>query len=148
MREMKDDGPSESPCVGEASNRHMLRRSRPFVVSDVLKGATLRRRVGVRKTIAGDVSLFKFRCHQNRGVLGPPGRVRRVPADWPDGDRHGGDVSLTCCFRMELGKVHPDTASPEAGGDREPLKQQKLREVEYRCVGALADQLVVVTKLL
>lgn len=69
MWKMKDYGPSESPCVGEASNRNMLRRSRPFVVSDVLKGAKLRRRVGVRKTIAGDVSLFKFRSHQNRGSL-------------------------------------------------------------------------------
>lgn len=39
MRKMKDFGPSESLCVGEASNRHMLRRLRSFVVSDVLKGA-------------------------------------------------------------------------------------------------------------
>ncbi len=65
------------------------------------------------------------------------------PADWPGGDRHGGDVSLACCFRMELGKVHPETTACSRR-DREPLKQQKLREVEYRCVGALADQLVVV----
>ena len=65
-----------------------------------------------------------------------------MPADWPGGDRHGGDVSLACCFRMELGKVHPDTAACSRR-DREPLKQQKLREVEYRCVGALADQSVV-----
>jgi hypothetical protein len=90
--------------VGEASNRHMLRRLRPFVVSDVFKRRQLRRRVGVRKTIAGDVSLFNFRCHQNRRVLVLSGRVRRVPADWPGGDRHGGDVSLTCCFRMERGE--------------------------------------------
>ena len=67
--------------------------------------------MGVRKTIAGDVSLFNFRCHQNRRVLVLSGRVRRVPADWPDGDRHGGDVSLTCCFRRERGKVHPDTVA-------------------------------------
>lgn len=67
--------------------------------------------MGVRKTIAGDVSLFNFRCHQNRRVLVLSGRVRRVPADWPGGDRHGGDVSLACCFRMERGKVHPDTAA-------------------------------------
>jgi transposase-like protein len=40
LRKMKDNGPSESPCVGETSNRHMLRRLRPFVVSDVLKGAS------------------------------------------------------------------------------------------------------------
>jgi hypothetical protein len=85
--------------------------------------------VGVRKTIAGDVSLFNFRCHQNRRVLVLSGRVRRVPADWPGDDRHGGDVSLACCFRMELGKVHPDTAacshaaigSPSSGGNRERL---------------------------
>ena len=99
--------------------------------------------MGVRKTIAGDVSLFNSRCHQNRRVLVLSGRVRRVPVDWPGGDRHGGDVSLACCFRMELGKVHPDTTACSRR-DREPLKQQKLREVEYRCVGALADQLVVV----
>ena len=52
-------------------------------------------------------------------------------------------MSLACCFRMELGKVHPDTAACSRR-DREPIKQQKLREVEYRCVGALADQSVVV----
>jgi hypothetical protein len=75
-----------------------------------VKRRQLRRRVGVRKTIAGDVSLFNFRCHRNRRVLEPSGQVWRVPADWPDGDRHGGDVRLTCCFRRERGKVHPDTA--------------------------------------
>jgi hypothetical protein len=76
-----------------------------------VKRRQLRRQVGVRKTITGDVSLFNSRCHQNRRVLVLSGRIRRVPADWPDGDRHGGDVSLACCFRMELGKVHPDTAA-------------------------------------
>jgi hypothetical protein len=49
---------------------------------------------------------------------------------------------------MKRGKVHPDTAVRDPGCDRETLKQQKLREVEYRRVGALADQLVVVRKLL
>jgi hypothetical protein len=76
-----------------------------------VKRRQLRRRVGVRKMIAGDVSLFNFRCHQNRRVLEPSGQVWRVPADWPGGDRHGGDVRLTCCFRRERGKVHPDTAA-------------------------------------
>ena len=52
-------------------------------------------------------------------------------------------MSLACCFRTELGKVHPDTAACSRR-DRETLKQQKLREVEYRCAGAPADQLVVV----
>jgi len=129
VRKMKDDGPSESPCEGETSNRHMLRRLRPFVVSDVFKRRQLRRRVGVRKTIAGDVSLFNFRCHQNRRVLVLSGRVRRVPADWPDGDRHGGDVSLTCCFRRERGKVHPDTAARSRAATGRPSSSRNCERL-------------------
>lgn len=34
-------------------------------------------------------------------------------------------MSLTCCFRMELGKVRPDTATPRTSGDRETLKQEE-----------------------
>jgi hypothetical protein len=49
---------------------------------------------------------------------------------------------------MELGKVHPDTAARIRAAIGRPSSRKKLREVEYRCVGALADQLVVVTKLL
>lgn len=31
------------------------------------------------------------------------------PKFWPGGVRHGGDVSLICCFRTERGKACPDT---------------------------------------
>jgi hypothetical protein len=48
-----------------------------------------------------------------------------VPADWPGGVRHGGDVSPACGFRAERGKAHADTAVllralvAGAGGERE-----------------------------
>ena len=46
-------------------------------------------------------------------ILCDPGGAWRVPASWPGGVRHGGDVSLICCFRMERGKARPDTATPQ-----------------------------------
>jgi hypothetical protein len=49
---------------------------------------------------------------------------------------------------MELGKVHPDTAACSHAATGSPSSRKKLREVEYRCVGALADQFVVVTNRL
>jgi len=47
-----------------------------------------------------------------------------VPADWPGGVRHVGDVSLVCCSRTERGKARPDTAVSGGGdGDRESAKR-------------------------
>src|SRR5262249_28363034 len=46
--------------------------------------------------------------------------ARRVPADWPGGVRHVGDVSLVCCSRMERGKVCLGTAFR---GERERPKR-------------------------
>ena len=88
------------------------------------------RQVGTRKTvrspgdgIAGEVSL-RIRWHQNRGFRVAPGGVWRVPADWPGGVRHVGDVSLICCSRTERGKARPDTAVSGGGdGDRESAKR-------------------------
>ena len=51
-----------------------------------------------------------------------PGGVWRVPASWPDGVRHEGDVSLVCCFCTERGKAYPDTTALW-GGDRERPKR-------------------------
>jgi len=34
-----------------------------------------------------------------------------VPTDWPDGVRHGGDVSLICGIRVEREKARLDTAT-------------------------------------
>src|SRR4029453_4349002 len=65
-------------------------------------------------------------------ILCDPGAAWRVPADWPGGVRHGGDVSLICCFRMERGKGRPDTATRQ-GGDRERPKRQQPQGTEYRC---------------
>jgi hypothetical protein len=39
-----------------------------------------------------------------------PGRVWRVPADWPGGVRHGGDASPVCGFCMKQEKAGVDTA--------------------------------------
>jgi hypothetical protein len=38
------------------------------------------------------------------------GGAWRVPAYWPGGVRHGGDVSLVCCFCAEREKASADTA--------------------------------------
>src|SRR5919197_6011421 len=65
---------------------------------------------GERKQITDDVSK-EIRWHQNRGVFAALGRVWRVPADWPDGARHGGDASLVCGFHAERGKACPGTAT-------------------------------------
>jgi hypothetical protein len=68
-----------------------------------------------------------------------------VPAYWPGGVRHGGDVSLICCFRVEREKACPETSAPR-GGERERPKRLKPQGIEYRRGGALADWLVVVMK--
>jgi hypothetical protein len=84
------------------------------VVSDVEKAlfeASGRDQEDERERIIDDVSLFNFRWHQNRGVLLIRGRVWRIPVYWPDGVRHGGDVSLICRFCMERGKACLDTAA-------------------------------------
>ena len=54
-----------------------------------------------------------------------------MPAYWPGGVRHVGDVSPVCGFRMEQEKAGPDTAR-RAAGERECSKQQALQGVEYR----------------
>jgi hypothetical protein len=47
-----------------------------------------------------------------------------MPADWPGGVRHAGDVSPVCGSRTERGKARPDTAAClVAGGDREQPKR-------------------------
>jgi hypothetical protein len=67
--------------------------------------------VGTRKTTAADVSLRNPGGIKTEGSSVPSGWVWRMPADWPGGARHGGGVSLGCCFRTERGKVRPDTAT-------------------------------------
>lgn len=47
-----------------------------------------------------------------------------MPAYWPGGVRHGGDVSLVCCFRVEREKARFDTAAGK-GGERERPKRPK-----------------------
>lgn len=75
-----------------------------------------------RERITDDVSLFNFRWHQNRGVLLIPGRVWRISAYWPDGVRHGGDVSLICRSCTERGKACLDTVA-QVGRERECSKR-------------------------
>ena len=47
-----------------------------------------------------------------------------MPAYWPGGVRHGGDVSLVCCFHVEREKARPETSAPQ-GGERERPKRLK-----------------------
>ena len=53
-----------------------------------------------------------------------PGGAWRVPAYWPGGVRHGGHVSLVCCFHVEREKARPETSAPQ-GGERERPKRLK-----------------------
>ena len=68
-----------------------------------------------------------------------------MPAYWPGGVRHGGHVSLVCCFHVEREKARPETSAPR-GGERERPKRPKPQGIEYRRGGAPADWLVVVVK--
>jgi hypothetical protein len=60
--------------------------------------------------IAVEVSLAIEVTPKPGRLKGVSGSARRVPADWPGGVRHVGDVSLVCCSRMERGKACPGTA--------------------------------------
>lgn len=52
------------------------------------------------------------------------GSAWRVPAYWPGGVRHAGDVSPVCGARTERGKAHPDTAAALLWqGERENLNR-------------------------
>lgn len=55
-----------------------------------------------------------------------------MPAYWPGGVRHVGDVSPVCGFRMEQEKAGPDTARCVVVGERECPKRQTPQGVEYR----------------
>ena len=66
--------------------------------------------MGIRKAIAVEVSKAT-KDDIKTGVFMVPGRVWRVPVDWPGGVRHGGDASLICCFHAEREKAFPDTVA-------------------------------------
>jgi hypothetical protein len=51
------------------------------------------------------------------------------PVYWSGGVRRGGDASLVCGFRMELGKARPDMATGNIGGERERFKRQNRKEL-------------------
>jgi hypothetical protein len=95
----------------------VLRWLKTVVVSDAEKAHRLRQ-VQIRKTVrrlecefAVEVSLLDqvtSKPKRNRSALG---RARRVPADWPGGVRHVGDVSLICRSRTERGKAYSGIAS-------------------------------------
>ena len=98
--------------VSEVEKAHVMRQvgTRKTVRSPSLEGSPLTCRYGE----TGDIKTGT----DSSG----PGGVWRVPADWPDGVRHEGDVSLVCCFCTERGKAHPDTTALR-GGDRERPKR-------------------------
>jgi hypothetical protein len=62
------------------------------------------------------------------------------PVYWSGGVRRGGDASLVCGFRMELGNACPDTATMVVGGKREHSKRQNRKELSTvaGCAGGLA----------
>jgi hypothetical protein len=68
-----------------------------------------------------------------------------VPAYWPGGVRHVGDVSPVCGFRMEQEKAGPDTARCVGGREGVPQAADTARgRVPMRDL--LADRSVVVRK--
>ena len=77
-----------------------------------------------------------------------PGGAWRVPADWPGGVRHVGDVILVCCFRTERGKACPDTAVLVGTVRGSVPSGLNSRGIEYRRGGASTDRLVVAVKSL
>jgi hypothetical protein len=73
------------------------------------------RQAGIRETNASEslTTCREFqRRYRNQGGHSVLGGVWRVPAYWPGGVRHGGDVNLICGFCMELGKAGAETAEP------------------------------------
>ena len=146
VQEMKV-GPSQPPVRRVAANHHMLCWLKTVVVSEVEK-AHVMRQVGTRKTVRSpSLEGSPLTCRYEIGGVktgtdsSGPGGVWRVPASWPDGVRHEGDVSLVCCFCTERGKAHPDTTArgrcegaSQAGGTRKGLSTD---------AGALADRPVV-----
>jgi hypothetical protein len=123
---------------GEALNHRVLRWLKTVVVSDAEK-AQVMRQVGIRKTvcnlegeIAVDVSLAIEVTPKPGRLKGVPGGARRVPADWPGGVRHVGDVSLVCSSRMERGKACPGTASGVLGTRGSVPSGLNPRGAEYR----------------
>ena len=112
-----EGGPFGAALRREASNHRVLRWLKTVVVSDAEKAHSMRQ-VGIRKTvrsldvgIAVEVSLAIEVTPKPGRLKGVPGSARRVPADWPGGVRHVGDVSLVCCSRMERGKACLGTVS-------------------------------------
>jgi hypothetical protein len=71
-----------------------------------------------------------------------------VPADWPGGVRHVGDVSLICRSCMERGKACPDTSARKGAAKGSVSSGLNPQGIEYRRGGAPADRLVVAQKLL
>jgi hypothetical protein len=97
-----------------ASNHLMLRRSRPFVVSDEEKAGEGARQVGTGKASASE-PLLTCRNQMKASEPGPDHELRDEPGGrpvyWPGGARHGGGASPVCGFGAERGKVRPDTAA-------------------------------------
>jgi len=100
--------------------------------------------VGIRKTNAVEVSLLNEVTSKPGLSLQPWDESGGCPVYWPGGVRHRGDVSLVCCSRTERGKACPDTAALVWRGEREYPEWLQPRGIEYRCVDAPADRLVVV----
>ena len=104
---------------------------------------------GERKQTTDDVSK-EIRWHQNRGVFAALGRVWRVPADWPDGARHGGGASLAWAPVRNVGTCRPDTAGGQWSSDPRPVARGRSPSSRPArgCVltrGTGADRLVVAT---
>ena len=117
-----------------ASNRRLLRWLKTVVVSETEK-AHVMRQVGIGKTVrslgllagvAGEVSLEGNVTSEPGRLWSASGRARRVPADWPGGVRHVGDVSPVCCSRMERGKACPGTT---LRGERERFERMNRKRL-------------------
>src|SRR5712691_8082702 len=135
----RDEGwPFGVALRGEAPNHRVLRWLKTVVVSDAEK-AQVMRQVGIRKTVRSLEVWDRYRSVVSKiEVTSKPGRcgVSRdepgVPADWPGGVRHVGDVSLICRSRTEREKACPGTASDSSGARGSVPSGLTPRGAEYR----------------
>ena len=117
---MNDEGrPLGIGMQVQVSNHHELPGSRAPVVSvdGKRRGTTASGEVqeDERERTADDVSKCAYSMSKLGGAIGP-GRVQKEPADWLDGIRHGGGVSLNQAFIRNVGTCRPDAKERAQAG--------------------------------
>ena len=120
LRSRSAGGGSKPPRAALAEDRRGERRGKG---AGDASGGDQEDGAQTRQEFAVDVSLVDkvtSKPGRDRSALG---WARRVPADWPGGVRHVGDVSLICCSRTERGKACTGSAIAAVWRRREGASQ-------------------------